>query len=525
MRPCWRKPVHEVKAPSSAAAPSTHGVREFLRLPLPAIGLGIVVLAIGFWPEALAAYRTWSTSTAYSHCFFVVPIALYLAWDRRAALADIPIAPFPYALALILPISIAWLGAERLGIMEGRQLSALALLEVLFLVVLGWRMFYALLAPLLYLFFLVPFGAFLTGSLQDFTAVFIDVGLSVIGIPHVSDGYVIDIPEGRYYVAEACAGLRFLIASVAFGALYAVLIYRSAWRRIGFMAASIVIPIFANGFRALGITVLGHLLGSAEAAAADHLLYGWLFFSIVILLLVLAGLPFREDWAVRPAAPRTVTTTGGIRASLTAAGLYGSLALTGPAVSTWLDRAGRVAPASLAANLITPLGCYQGRQTAPTVDGMRSITTSTHFVCPQGPLTIVIQVLSPRASASSIVTARRLLGGEIGSDDDEITISDLIVPGYGPAWRLVATSSPPRVTALQLWIGGQPAPGGLAGRLLMARNSILGADGGPVLVAIFTQTSRPLGSQSELDQARAFISTFLAVQTDLVGQIALRNHS
>src|ERR1700742_3821081 len=102
-------------------------------------------------------------------------------------------------------------------------------------------MFAALSAPLLYLFFLVPFGAFLTPVLQGFTAHFIDVGLGVLGIPHVVDAYFIEIPEGRFVVAEACAGLRFLIASIAFGVLYACLMYRGIWRRLGFIAASMVV--------------------------------------------------------------------------------------------------------------------------------------------------------------------------------------------------------------------------------------------------------------------------------------------
>ena len=72
-------------------------------------------------------------------------------------------------------------------------------------------------------------------------------------------------------------------------------IYRSWRRRALFIAISLVVPVIANGFRALGIVSLGYLLGSAQAAATDHVLYGWLFFSIVILLLVVLGLPFRED--------------------------------------------------------------------------------------------------------------------------------------------------------------------------------------------------------------------------------------
>ena len=136
--------------------------------------------------------------------------------------------------------------------MEGRQLIAMGFVQALFLGVLGRRLCRAMAAPLLYLFFLVPFGAFLTPVLQTFTSHFIARGLDLLGIPNYSDANIIEIPEGTFYVAEACAGLRFLIASIAFGVLYALLIYRSPGRRIAFIAVSLVVPVIANGFRALG---------------------------------------------------------------------------------------------------------------------------------------------------------------------------------------------------------------------------------------------------------------------------------
>src|SRR4029077_14311596 len=102
-----------------------------------------------------------------------------------------------------------------------------------------------------------------------------------------------------------CACLWSLTACVAVGCLYALVMYRSALRRAVFIGASIVVPIVANGFRALGIVALGHYLGSAEAVEADHVLYGWVFFSIVILILIVLGLPFHEDQG-QLAAPRAV---------------------------------------------------------------------------------------------------------------------------------------------------------------------------------------------------------------------------
>ena len=71
-------------------------VRWFaLRDAVPALLLGLVVLGLIFRAEAVAAYQVWNESTAYSHCFFVLPIALYLAWDRRHDLVGLRVAPLP----------------------------------------------------------------------------------------------------------------------------------------------------------------------------------------------------------------------------------------------------------------------------------------------------------------------------------------------------------------------------------------------------------------------------------------------
>jgi exosortase A len=269
-----------------------------------ALGLGLVALALLFHEELVAAVGTWIDSTAYNHCFLVIPIAGYLAWDRRERLHGLSARPLPLVALGAIPLAIAWLLAERLGIMEGRQLMVVSFVELLILSVLGWRLCWVLCGPLLYLYFLVPFGAFLTPQLQDITTVFVRHGLDLLHIPAYIDGYTIEIPEGSFYIAEACAGLRFLIASIAFGCLYALLMYRSKWRRLFFIIASILVPIVANGIRAVGIVALGHLLGSAQAAATDHVLYGWIFFSLVILLLIALGLPFREDLPPPIAASR-----------------------------------------------------------------------------------------------------------------------------------------------------------------------------------------------------------------------------
>ena len=486
------------------------------REPLPALVLGLSVLGLAFHEEVTSAVSVWYDSTAYSHCFFVIPIAAYLAWDRRHTLAGIPIEPLPAAALLALPLGLAWLVAERLGIMEGRQLVAMTLVQMLFLTVLGWRMFRALAAPLLYLYFLVPFGAFATPKLQDFTANFIYAGLDFLRIPYFADGYLIEIPEGRFYVAEACAGLRFLIASIAFGTLYACLIYRSFLRRALFMAASIIIPIIANGFRALGIVVLGHLLGSAQAAATDHILYGWVFFSIILLLLILAGLPFREDTRESVAAePVAVPPPPALRRLLIAGTLAALLATAGPAASAWFDRSAGVGIVLPTPVFATVSGCRPLSSGAPAT---APDVVVQQFACAAGRLTVTVQAFPPRSNPARLITAERAATGEIGGG--EPVVSNLTVPDIQPStWRLVFASDPRRLTAAALWIDGKPAVGGLAGRIAMARNSLVGSAYAPLLVSITMQFPYPQVTESEVQQGQRLIAAFLTAQSSFSDQM------
>lgn len=262
-------------------------------LSLPPVVLALLVafalFAVLFRAEVAAAVSVWVESTAYNHCFLVVPVIAVLLWRRRAEVAQLQPTRGWIGLPLLAIAGVLWWIGLRAGLMEARQLGAVAVVEAALLLLLGRRGFLQFGFEFAYLVFAVPFGAFLHAPLQSWTASFIGVGLDVLQIPYWADGLAIDIVEGRFVVEEACSGLRFLIASVAFGALFAHLNFISPWRKLLFLAASVAIPIVMNGFRALGIVLVGHWAGSAEAAEADHVLYGTIFFAMVITVMVLVG--------------------------------------------------------------------------------------------------------------------------------------------------------------------------------------------------------------------------------------------
>jgi EpsI family protein len=61
-----------------------------------------------------------------------------------------------------------------------------------------------------------------------------------------------------------------------------------------FIIVSIIVPVIANWLRAYMIVMLGHLSGNKLAAGVDHLIYGWVFFGIVIMLMFLIGARWSE---------------------------------------------------------------------------------------------------------------------------------------------------------------------------------------------------------------------------------------
>ena len=342
------KPVVALSAP----LPSVATGRENARLPavygwraaLMMIALSVLVFGFVFRHDVASAVRVWIASTAYNHCFLILPLVGYLLWERRAVTASVSPSPAFWPLLLMPLLSAVWLVAAILDINEGRQLALVAMFEIVLLVALGLRVFRRLLAPLLFLFFLVPSGAFLVPTLQTVTAKIVVGGLHAIHIPVFSDGYMIEIPEGRFEIAEACAGLRFLVASAVFGCFFATVMYRSFLRRAVFIALSLVVPIGANGMRALGIIVLAHLMGSATAVEADHIIYGWLFFSLVILLLIAIGMAFVDKGDKYPSVASVPPSSPPAWRFAVAVGAAVLLALAGPTYAARLDSGFHASP-------------------------------------------------------------------------------------------------------------------------------------------------------------------------------------
>ncbi|WP_018874161.1 exosortase A [Thioalkalivibrio sp. ALJ1] len=310
--------------------------------PLAVLALLLAITLLVFQPTYASMVDTWSRSETFTHGFLIVPIVLFLVWLKRDELAGLTPQPNAWALIPMALLGLAWVMAELVDVTSVRQFAATLMIPTVVWLILGNAVLRALQFPLAYLLFAVPFGNFLVPPLMDFTADFTVYAVQLSGIPIYRDGLQFELPTGSWSVVEACSGVRYLIASVALGTLYAYIMYRSMWRRLVFVAVSIVVPIVANGLRAYMIVMIGHLSGMEHAAGVDHLIYGWLFFGFVIFLMFWIGTIWREDGAPASAGhveppQHQVGSSGPGR--LATVGLLGVLMVAAaPAYSEWMNQ-------------------------------------------------------------------------------------------------------------------------------------------------------------------------------------------
>lgn len=250
---------------------------------LAAAWLALILLFMGDWADM--ADQWWNAST-YNHVLFVPFIAAWLVTLRWPQLRKLdPDAWWP-GLVLIAGAALIWLLGAFSGLNLFRHIGAVALLPASAVALLGPRVSLGLLFPLCYLMFLVPFGDELVPALQMITA---EISIALVhasGVPAIIDGVLIETPVGVFEVAEACSGVKFLVAMVAFATFVANLFFKSWWRRAAFMAFAVVVPILANGIRAWGTIYIAQSQGVEFAAGFDHIVYGWVFFALVLVLVL-----------------------------------------------------------------------------------------------------------------------------------------------------------------------------------------------------------------------------------------------
>jgi len=238
--------------------------------------------------------HVWIANETFTHGFLVFPLTIWLIWQKKSRILLIEPSPEPRVILLLILLLIGWFISSVIDVEVAQQFCMVTIILMVIWIIAGRRVLFYVFFPLMFLYFAVPFGQIFILPLMEYTANFTVALIKMVGIPIYQDGLSFALPTGSWSIVEECSGVRYLIASFFLGSIYAYLNYSSTKKRVIFILLSLIVPIVGNGLRAFGIVMIGHFSGMKLAIDADHLLYGWVFFGVIIFLLFYAGSFWRD---------------------------------------------------------------------------------------------------------------------------------------------------------------------------------------------------------------------------------------
>ena len=253
-------------------------------------------LALVFGPILVRLAADWKNDDNYSHGFLIIPLALYVAWDRRERLKQTAVRPAAFGLLVILG-SLAMLVAGRLGAeMFLTRVALVGTVAGLVVYMWGWARLRVLMFPIALLLLMIPIPAIVFNQiafpLQLLASRFGEATLNAASIPVLREGNVIVLANTTLEVAEACSGIRSLISLLTLGIVLGYFTERRSSIRTILALSTIPVAIVANGMRVAATGIAAHYFGSAAAEGTFHTFSGWLVFvvSFAFLLGIQRGL-------------------------------------------------------------------------------------------------------------------------------------------------------------------------------------------------------------------------------------------
>lgn len=454
--------------------------------------LGVVAFAILtlFFDDVWSMVSIWWNASTFGHCLFIPVIIAWLVQQRLADLRQLaPVAWTPGLLWLALG-ALAWLIGAAAGVAMIRHFALVLMFQGACVSLLGPAVTRALAFPLFYAFFMVPFGEEIVPPLQLVTARLAMIFLDLWGVPAHMEGIFITTPTGYFEVAEACSGAKFLIAMTAYGVLVCNVCFRTWPRRIIFMTGALTLSVLANGVRAFATILVAHLTTVDAAVGFDHVVYGWVFFAIIMVVVMAAAWPFFDRKPGDPwFDPRALQAAVAVRSQ--AGGIAGGALALIVAAPLWLAATAATAdplPATLDLPTVTGwtrIDAPQSYPWKPRFDG------ADHFVMDSYRNAAGQQVDLTIATYNRQDEGRKLVGfgqGAVDPDSEWVWSSPASAPSNGRGEQITAPGPTVRHVVSFYIVGrGQPTGSKPAVKIETMKARLLGTDQRAVAILVSAQ--------------------------------------
>lgn len=262
---------------------------EVRSIPWAVLGWVTALILFCYLPVIVPLVAQWEGDEDMGHGFFVPVVAAYIAWTRREDLLAAEVKPNYWGLAILaygaFQLLLGTLGAELFL----QRTSLIITIAGCVLLTCGTKIFRILAFPMGLLLFMVPIPRIvytqITFPLQLFASRVAEWALTVLGIPVLRDGNVLELASQKLSVVEACSGIRSLLSLSFLSLVYAYFFDSKPWMRWALLVCTVPIAILANSGR---VTVTG-ILSEVRPDLAQgffHSVEGWIIFLVALIMLI-----------------------------------------------------------------------------------------------------------------------------------------------------------------------------------------------------------------------------------------------
>jgi exosortase len=261
------------------------------------------LLAVVFYPVYPDLWNAWMNHSNNSHGILVPFVSMYFIWDRRSALKTTDISSSRWGLVVLVISLLFYLLALVGGITVVSRVMIVFTLIGAVLYLYGVRIFKILAFPLFFLLFMVPVPVSIVGMvslpLQTF-ATKISAGIiQSCSIPVLREGNMLYFVQTQLEVAEACSGIRSIIAITMLSWIFVYLSKGSLTQKVILLCSAIPIALLANILRVSGTGILAHFYGDKVARGFLHDFSGLAVFVFGMLILLVEYALLKKIFANR----------------------------------------------------------------------------------------------------------------------------------------------------------------------------------------------------------------------------------
>jgi len=258
------------------------------RISLVLFGFLFGVFIIVFFPIWQRLIQAWASSDDYSHGFLIVPLSLYIIWQKRKFLKETPTNPSWGVFPLVFLSLFLYLAAEYAEIRTLATLSMLLFIGSSLIFLFGFQIFKICIFPLFLLLFMIPVPAqiyaALTIPLQLFVTKLTVFFASGMGVPILREGNVLFLPEHTLQVVQACSGLRSIMSLLTLGIVISYFTLTSNFLRTFLTLSAIPVAIMVNVARVLAMVIAFYFFNYDLTHGTVHTVFGTSIFVLAIVL-------------------------------------------------------------------------------------------------------------------------------------------------------------------------------------------------------------------------------------------------